>query len=64
MNLSEDEKLAENNATLGEDSTLDVEEFRRRQRERRRKIIESEDFTHSPEEIERRKREATETEIQ
>jgi hypothetical protein len=44
--------------------TLDAEEQKRRIAERKKKQLEAEDFTLSPEEIERKKREATETEFQ
>jgi len=47
-----------------EGETFDSEEQKRRIAARKKKQLESEDFTLSPEEIERRKREATPTEFQ
>lgn len=47
-----------------ESYTLDSEEMKRRIAERKRKQLEDVDFTHTPSEIEERKRNATETETQ
>jgi len=44
--------------------TLDAEEQKRRIAERKKKLLEAEDFTLTPQEIEARKHSATETETQ
>lgn len=42
----------------------DIDEFKARLAEAKRKLLEYIDFTHTPEKIEERKRNATETETQ
>jgi len=49
---------------LGDSPTTDIDEFQQRVKARRAKWLEDVDFTDTPEEAERKKREAIETPIQ
>jgi Fe-S-cluster formation regulator IscX/YfhJ len=45
-------------------TTFDIDEFKEALRKAKEKLLEAIDFTHSPEEIEERKRNASDTETQ